>query len=125
MFGHAHVTTPTCRKYRTFAPVPHRSNFLATPLLMHDCFVIFRSPNHVRPFQVYLKSQHPNISFTSELETNSKLLFLDILIDRSDNGFSTSVYRKPSFTALFTKFDSFYSHIFYTLSYLYSSGLLF
>ena len=73
-----------------------------------NCFVIFRSPNHVRPFQVYLKSQHPNISFTSELETNSKLLFLDILIDRSDDGFSTSVYRKPTFTGLFTtNFDSF------------------
>ena len=29
-----------------------------------NCFVIFRSPNHVRPFQDYLNSQHPNISFT-------------------------------------------------------------
>ena len=38
-----------------------------------------------------------NISFTRELETNSKLLFLDILIDRSDDGFSQ----------LLTNFDSF------------------
>ena len=87
---------------------------------MHDCFVIFRSPNHVRPFQDYLNSQHPNISFNSELKTNSELLFLDILIDRSDNGFSTSVYRKPTFTALFTNFDnpipiSFKRGLIYTL----------
>ena len=71
-----------------------------------DCFAIFSSPDHVWPFHEYLNLQHPNISFTSEFENNSTLPFLDILIDRS-NGFSTSVYRKPSFTGLFTHFDSF------------------
>ena len=71
-----------------------------------DCFVIFCSRNHVRPFLDYLNSQHPNITFTSELEIDSTLPFLDTLIDRSD-GFSTSVYRKPTFTGLFTSFDSF------------------
>ena len=71
-----------------------------------DCFAVFRSPDHVRPFHAYLNSQHPNISFTCEFENNSTLPFLDVLIDRS-NGFSTSVCRKPSFTGLFTNFDSF------------------
>ena len=70
-----------------------------------NCFVNFRSRNHVRPFLDYLNSQHPNIKFTSELETDSTLPFLDTLIDHSD-GFSTSVYRKSTFTGLFTNFDS-------------------
>ncbi|WP_317582632.1 hypothetical protein, partial [Streptococcus pyogenes] len=47
-----------------------------------------------------------NIKFSCETEINSTLPFLDVLIDRS-NGFSTSVYRKPTFTGLFTNFDSF------------------
>ena len=71
-----------------------------------DCFVIFRSRDHVRLFKDYLNSQHPNISFTCQLEDKSTLPFLDVSIDRTD-GFTTSVYRKPSFTGLFTNFDSF------------------
>ena len=72
-----------------------------------DCFVLFRSPDHVLPFQQYLNSQHPNITFTVEMESNSTLPFLDVQIQRSTDGFSTSVYRKPTFTGLFTNFDSF------------------
>ena len=71
-----------------------------------DCFAIFSSPDHVWPFHEYLNSQHLNISFTRAFENNSTLPFLDILIDHS-NRISTSVYRKPSFTGLFTHFDSF------------------
>ncbi len=72
-----------------------------------DCFVVFRSETHIPLFLNYLNSQHPNISFTSETETDGKLPFLDILIERSSDGFSTSIYRKPTFTGLFTNFDSF------------------
>ena len=61
-----------------------------------DGFAIFSSPGHAWPFYEYLNSQHPNISFTCKFENNSTLPFLDILIDHW-NGFSTSIYRKPSF----------------------------
>ena len=71
-----------------------------------DYFVVFRSRNHVRPFLDPLNSQHPNITFICELETDSTLPILDTLIDRCDS-FSTSVYRKTSFTGFFTSFDSF------------------
>ena len=70
-----------------------------------DCFLLFRSPDHVPLFLFYLNCQHPNIFFSSELEKNGKLL--DIEIIRSNGKFSTSVYRKPTFTALFTNFHSF------------------
>ena len=40
-------------------------------------------------------------------EKDGKLPFLDVEIFRSDGKFSTSVYRKPTFTGLFTNFHSF------------------
>ena len=58
-----------------------------------DCYVIFCSREHFLPFQNDLNSQRPNLTFTGELETNSTLPFLDILINRSE-GFSDSVYHK-------------------------------
>ena len=72
-----------------------------------DCFLLFRSLDHVPLFLDYLNCQHPNISFTSEIEHEGKLPFLDIDISRSSGKFTTSVYRKPTFTGLFTNFQSF------------------
>ena len=48
----------------------------------------------------------PNITFTAEIERDGKLPFLDIDISRSESKFATSVYRKPTFTGLFTNFHS-------------------
>ena len=69
-----------------------------------DCFLLFRSPDHLLLFLFYL---NPNIFFSSELEKNGKLPFLGIEITRSYGKFSISVYRKPTFTGLFTNFHSF------------------
>ena len=69
-----------------------------------DCFLIFRSLSHV---PLYLNRQHPNIFFSSELEKDSRLSFLNIEITCSNGRFATSVYRKPTFTGLFTNFHSF------------------
>ena len=72
-----------------------------------NCFLLYRSLNHVPPFLKYLNQRHPNIAFNSEDERDGKLPFLDIDIPRSQGKFSTSVYRKPTFTGLFTNFHSF------------------
>ena len=60
---------------------------LFKPLLyrryVDDCFLLFKSLNHVPLFLNYLNRQHPNISFTSELEKDGKLPFLDVEILRS------------------------------------------
>ena len=84
----------------SFKPVLYRR-------YVDDCFLLFRSLNHVPLFLKYLNQQHPNITFTSEVERDRKLPFLDIDISRSQGKFSTSVYRKPTFTGLFTNFHSF------------------
>ena len=65
-----------------------------------DCFLIFREKSHVKLFADYLNSQHNNIKFTYELENKGILIFLDVSISKASNQFSTSVFRKDSFTGL-------------------------
>ena len=71
-----------------------------------DCFLLFRSSDHVPLFLDYLNQQRANITFTTEIERDGKLPFFDIDICPSDRKFATSVYRKPTFTGLFTNFNS-------------------
>ena len=70
-------------------------------------FALFRSPDHLEKFTNYLNSKHKNIKFTYEKESNNSLPFLDILISRSENGFKTSVYHKPTFSRVYSNFNSF------------------
>ena len=72
-----------------------------------DIFALFRSPDHLEKFTSYLNSKHKNIKFTYEKESNDSLPFLDILISRSENGFKTSVYHKPTFSGVYSNFNSF------------------
>ena len=52
--------------------------------------------------------RHDNIQFTIEFEQNQEIPFLDVSVKRQDNNsFSTSIYRKKTFTGLYTKWDSF------------------
>ena len=59
------------------------------------------------------------MSFTDEKENSNSLPFLDVLITReqSNPSFSTNVYRKPTFSGLYTNFKSF-------LPLKYKTGLL-
>ena len=72
-----------------------------------DIFLIFSSPEHPALFLEYLNSQHRNIGFTSEIEQDGSLSFLDVKITRGLSNFSTSLYRKPTFTGLLSKFSAF------------------
>jgi hypothetical protein len=73
-----------------------------------DCFVLMK-PNTVPDdlLQV-LNSAHPNISFTFEVEHAGTLSFLDISCTRKTNGLiKTSVFRKKTWTGLYSSFYSF------------------
>ena len=72
-----------------------------------DIFALFRSSDHLEKFTNYLNSKHKNIKFTYEKESNNSLHFLDILISRSENGVKTSVYHKPTFSGVYSNFNSF------------------
>ena len=76
-------------------------------VIRHTTFLLFRSKEHIEKFCLYLNCQHPNIKFTSEIEENNSISFLDIKINRDNIRFLTSVYRKPTFSGVFTNFDSY------------------
>ena len=58
-------------------------------------------------FKNYLSKQHKNIKFMSEIEENGSLSFPDVTITPENNKFLTSVYRKSTFSGIFTNFESF------------------
>ena len=72
-----------------------------------NIFVLFRSPHHLEKFNEYLNTKHANIKFTSEKEVNGSLPFLDVLISRNKKGFTTTVYHKPTFSGVYSNFNSF------------------
>ena len=59
-----------------------------------DIFVLCRDREHHEKFKEYMNSKHENISFTDELEENNLLPFLDVAVTRTDDGFTTNLYRK-------------------------------
>ena len=74
---------------------------------MDDILVLFRSPDHFEKFNKHLNTNHANIKFTSEKEVNGSLPFLDVLISRNKKGFTTTVYHKPTFSGVYSNFNSF------------------
>ena len=83
-----------------FKPVIYRT-------YVDNAFLLFRSKHHIKKFRNYLNCQHKNIKFISETGNENFISFLDIKITRDINKFMTSVYRKPTFSGVFTNFGSF------------------
>ena len=62
------------------------------------------------------------MSFSHEVERDGKLSFVDVNVFREDGQFVTNVYRKPTFSGVYTHFESFLSatykfDVVYTLAY--------
>ena len=75
---------------------------------MDDTFLVFNNRNDMSLFFNWINTQHPNIKFTKEKESNNELCFLDVLVCRKDNGdIFTNFYRKPTFSGLYISWDSF------------------
>ena len=55
----------------------------------------------------YLNSCHLNISLTIEYEKDNRMSFIDVNIIHKKGKFTTSVYHKPTFSRIYTHFDSF------------------
>ena len=72
-----------------------------------DIFVMFLCQSNLKDFVNYMKTKHPNIKFTSEFEENESFSFLDVEITRRINQLVTSVFRKATFSDVFTNFKSF------------------
>ena len=79
---------------------------------MDDTFLLFSAKDHIKKFFRYINSRHKSMSFTYEEENDNKLPFLDVLVSREVSSsqlktFSTNIYRKPTFSGLYTNFNSF------------------
>ena len=72
-----------------------------------DIFVLFESPESAHLFSKYMSSKHQNINFTAEQENVGSLSFLDVKICRKNGKFVTRVYRKPTFSGVFTIYEYF------------------
>ena len=70
---------------------------------MDDTFVVFSNEDECDS----LNSPHPPFRFTFEKESNLSLPFLDVLAEKSPSKIITSIYRKPTFTNQYLRWNSF------------------
>ena len=73
-------------------------------MYIKDIFFLFTSPKHLEALQ---NCRHASVSFTTEIEKQNRMSFLDVQIFREYKNFTTSVYRKPTFSGVYTHFDTF------------------
>ena len=54
-----------------------------------------------------MNSKHKNIKFTFETEDSNSFSFLDVKIIRKNKRFVTSIFRKATFSGVYTNYNSF------------------
>ena len=74
---------------------------------MDDTFAVFNDENQCEIFLERLNLLHPSLRFTMEKESHSSLPFVDVLVEKCSSKFITSIYRKPTFTGQFIRWNSF------------------
>ena len=72
-----------------------------------DIFVLFESETQVESFKNFMNTCHPKMKFPSSKEHSKCFSFLDIKFIRENNVLTTSIYRKPTFSGVYTHFDSY------------------
>ena len=73
----------------------------------NDTFTVFNDEDECNEFFSHLNSLHQLLGFTFEKECNRTLPFLDVLVEKNDHEFVTSIYRKPTFTGQYIRWNSF------------------
>ena len=81
--------------------------FKSNRCYVDDIFALFSSPDHADKFKEYLSSKHPNINFSIEKNKDGCLPFLDVKIFHKNVKIATNVYRKKTFSGIYTNFKSF------------------
>ena len=97
-------------------PIKNNSSLLSYCRYVDDTFSLNITRESAGKFLNELNNLHPALQFTCEHESNLTLPFKDVLVHKHHSGnnentttFTTSVYRKPSFTGQYTRWDSFSS----------------
>ena len=74
-----------------------------------DTFAAFNDEEECNEFLSHLNSLHPLFRFTFENKCDRTLPFLDVLVEKNDCQFVTSIYRKSDFTGQYICWNSFCS----------------
>ena len=72
-----------------------------------DTFDIIDHEAEADKFLIKLNCLHQSLQFTFEKEKGKCLPFLDAHVERTDIGFKTNAYRKPTFTGQYLRWESF------------------
>ena len=95
-----HETTWLKNCPKAFKPVYYKR-------YVDDIFVLFEKPEQVSQFVNYMNKRHKNIKFSFETEKDNSFSFLDVKISREKDKFTTNVFRKDTFSGIYTNFSSF------------------
>ena len=106
--------------FRDMLTVTMTESFLSEPVFrpviykwyVEDTFQLFHKIYQIKKLKYYFNLQHANIKLISEIEMNNSLYFLDIKSVRENRKFTTSVYRKPTFSGVFSNFESFIPNLY-------------
>ena len=72
-----------------------------------DTFVIWpHGQSSLDNFHTHLNEQHPSIQFTREEETDHRIPFLDVMVERRGDPIITSVHCKPTHTDRYLHYSS-------------------
>ena len=71
-----------------------------------DTFILWPHQEDVQILIYHVNSIPPSIQFPMEKKQDNKLPFLGVLVTRTEQGFRSSVYRKPTFTGQYLNFNS-------------------
>ena len=74
---------------------------------MDDTFIVFSNEDECDLFLDSFNSLHPSLRYTFEKESNLAVPFLDVLVEKSPSKFITSIYRKPTFTGQYLRWNFF------------------
>ena len=74
---------------------------------VNDISILFKLNDYLKYFQHFLTSCHINMLFSTETEKEGKLSLLDVEIIYKQDKFTTKIYRKPSFSGVYSNFGSF------------------
>ena len=81
------------------------TNFIS--FIPPDISVLFNKLEHTQFFVEYINKKRKNIKFSIETELNGSLSFLDVKTFPENEKFVTSVFRKDTFSGIYTNFISF------------------
>ena len=84
-------------KHRGTSPRNLQTNTTTLVRYVDDTFTAVHK-DEIDDFHEHLNGQNADIQFTTEIEENGKIPFLDCLVTRDNNELRTTIYRKPTHT---------------------------